>query len=268
MLSGDSLEVERPLLQEEDGGAVPTSPLQCYRCGKAEIRLYPTFGHWACGECISNSPKKGTGHSGMIYHPNTNPDNFTITDVSGIKLLLVPKSHPLFVKWYIEHYPKSKGIVGRQLNYIIYSNGEPVGIIGVASPPLLYKPFVEVFSEKIYKDNVLNNNVYRIVVKGNDYNFGTKVLKLLRLRIPVDYKEKYNKDLLGLVTFVEPPRTGAIYKADNWVYIGKTQGVHVTRRGLWIHKTFVRGEQKEMFYRWLKGKANATMPDSRGMPSV
>ena len=61
-------------------------------------------------------------------------------------------------------------------------------------------------------------------------------------------------NLLGLVTFVEPPRTGAIYKADNWECLGKTQGVSVRRKGdNWYEKQYIKGEKKFIFaYRYKK----------------
>ena len=54
--------------------------------------------------------------------------------------------------------------------------------------------------------------------------------------------------MLGLITFVEPPRTGALYKADNWIYIGETQGIEVKRRGdTWIKKSYMQGDKKYIY---------------------
>lgn len=129
--------------------------------------------------------------------------------------------------WYLAHYPGSKGIVGRSLNYFIKKDGKEVGIIGVNSPPLNYKKFREYFGTEDEKKFV-NNNVFRIIE--TEKNLGTKVLKMFRKRIKKDYKEKYGDELLGIITFVEPPRTGAVYKADNWDYLGETEGISVTLR--------------------------------------
>jgi hypothetical protein len=169
-----------------------------------------------------------------------------------IYLKLVPKSHKLYVKWFIEHYPKSKGIVGRQLNFLIYSYGNPIGIIGFASPPLNYKKFNVFFA---FDTNIsssenaklfLNNNVFRIVY--SEKNLGTQILKLARKNIYKIYQEKYNQKLLGLVTFIEPPRTGSMYKADNWIYIGETDGVEIKRRGEnWINKQYTIGVKKLIY---------------------
>lgn len=156
----------------------------------------------------------------------------------------------MYVKWFIEHYPKSKGIVGRQLNYLIYNNGSPIGIIGFASPPLNYKLFHQFFNlQDKPSENAkyyLNNNVFRIII--TEKNIGTKILKIARNLVYKDYISNYNTQLLGLITFVEPPRTGAMYKADNWTYLGETQGIEVKRRGNnWINKQYCKGIKKLIF---------------------
>jgi hypothetical protein len=182
----------------------------------------------------------------MIYRPDTDYTQFKISS-QGLKLIKVKKSNPLFVKWYIEHYPKSKGIVGRQLNYLVYYNGWPIGIIGGASPPLNYKIFRDYFNT-VQDTSYLNNNVYRIVHKPEDRNIGTKILKMFRATLIQDYKSFYKDRLLGLVTFVEPPRTGAIYKADNWDYLGMTKGIEVKRKGKnWLEKVYQKGVSKHIF---------------------
>jgi|TARA_R110000787_G_scaffold133210_1_gene245520 hypothetical protein len=222
----------------------------CYLCQR-EVRTYMTFGKAKCQDCIEKSKTGIPGNSGMIYHADHSHQFGMLFVTDKIVLERVPKSHPTFVKWYMDHYPGSKGIVGRQMNYLIHHDELPIGIISGASPPRNYKKFRKFFS---VDDDLgyLNNNVYRIVHKPDDKNIGTKVLKIFRLRVRQDYRERYGDDLLGLVTFVEPPRTGAIYKADNWIYLGKTQGITVRRRGDdWMEKQYMEGIKKHIFaYRY------------------
>jgi len=228
----------------------------CYKCGVSdgEAKLYSTFGKYICKKCLDKRKTGRQGHSGMIYDSNVKEEDFYDNSIANKKLYLkqVPKSHKLFVKWFIEHYPESKGIVGRQINFLIYSYGKPIGIIGFASPPLNYKKFNEFFNldeKQKPSENAklfLNNNVFRIV--HTEKNLGTQVLKLARQQVYDIYKKKYNQELLGLVTFVEPPRTGALYKADNWIYIGETQGIEVKRRGeTWTEKSYIRGNKKYIY---------------------
>jgi|TARA_R100000656_G_C3941671_1_gene126825 hypothetical protein len=216
----------------------------CSKCG-VKTKVYNTFGKLKCKPCIDKSKTGRKGHSGMIYNKSTSIPLSLFND--GLKLECVKKSNDLFVKWYIEHYPQSKGIVGRQINYLIYDGHSPIGIISGSSPPLNYLIFRKYF--KITNDlQFLNNNVYRIVTKTDDKNLGTKILKLFRNTIIKDYYDKYKTNLLGLVTFVEPPRTGAIYKADNWEFLGETQGITVRRKGdNWFDKQYLKGVKKLIF---------------------
>lgn len=228
---------------------------QCYKCGLDDVKLYSTFGKYICKTCLDARKKvNSNGHSGMIYDETISEENYFDHNLIPYKIYLknIPKSHKLYVKWFIEHYPKSKGIVGRQLNYLIYSYGKLIGIIGFASPPLNYKKFNDYFNlntNNKASENAklfLNNNVFRIV--HTDKNLATQILKIARKDVYQRYVDKYGQKLLGLVTFVEPPRTGSLYKADNWQYIGETQGVEVKRRGEnWIDKTYTVGCKKYIF---------------------
>lgn len=222
----------------------------CSKCGRAK-KTYSSFGKQICEDCLRER-KTRDGHSGMIYR-KVCPEEYSdiLGDNRGLYLLPVPKSHPLFVMWYFDHYPESKGIVGRQLNYLIYISGKPVGIIGFASPPLNYRKFNEFFQ---FQDNdhsenstkILNNNVFRIIYP--EKNLGTKILKVARNLVRRDYRYKYGDELVGLVTFVEKPRTGAVYKADNWNCLGETQGITVRRRGSdWTNKQYGKGKTKHIF---------------------
>ena len=234
----------------------------CYKCKLESPKLFKTFGKFICKPCLDARKTGIKGHSGMVYKKvdegdfNLNNGLFG-SDSREIELIRVKKSNPLFVKWFIEHYPKSKGIVGRQLNFLIYSFGKPCGIIGFASPPLNYIKFNTFFgfTTKIHSENsklFLNNNVFRIV--HSNTNLATRVLKIARNEIKLLYEEIYGDKLLGLVTFVEKPRTGSIYKADNWELIGETQGVEVKRRGDdWMNKQYSVGEKKLIFgYKYKK----------------
>ena len=217
----------------------------CYKCKLDKDKTVKSFGKDICLSCLKKRKTGKKGHSGMIYDKNVkgNQTNFT----TGLQLLKVKKSHPLFVKWYIEHYPKSKGIVGRQLNYLIYYDSMPVGIISAVSPPLNYRKFREYFNIENDIDFV-NNGVFR-VVHSPKKNFATQVLKAFRKKIKLDYEKEYGNKLLGIITFVEKPRNGGIYKGDNWDLIGETQGIEVRRRGEdWLSKTYTKTDNKKLIF--------------------
>lgn len=236
----------------------------CCICGNKG--KYNYWGRYYCKDCLlkylkkdaeTSSDNSSNGHSGMIAL-NSEELKVSLSQLylfeqsSNYPILIrVPKGNKLFATLYLFHYPQSKGIVGRSLNYIIVYKNKIAGIIGANSPPYSVKAINEFFG--INKENreqklrqILNNNIFKLIY--HEKNLGTKVLKIFRETIKKDYKEKYGDDLIGLVTFVEPPLTGAVYKADNWIYLGMTKGFGVIRRGKnWFDKNWVKKTQKHIF---------------------
>jgi hypothetical protein len=211
----------------------------CDRCGNERKNLLPSFGKHICEDCKNTRPNLGKGNAGLTDSPQ---ENMTFED--GIHLDRVPKSNGMWGNLFFSHYPGSKGIPGRSLCYLVYKEKELVGIIGVNSPPCNYKIFRNYFG--CDNDNVfVNNNVFRLIKQ--EKNLGTKVLRKFRARVYQDYLRKYNERLLGIVTFVEKPRTGAMYKADNWKLLGETQGKRMKRDSITWQKVFADGEIKLIF---------------------
>lgn len=194
------------------------------------------------------------GHSGMLSLTQKKlRDNFAQMRFGSDELIPVSKGDKVFSSIYLSHYPGSMGIVGRTLNYIIINNrGSVAGIIGACSPPLSISSIDSYFEinksnrkEKI--NSIMNNNVFKIL-DGQVPNFATMILTKFRKRLADDYLKRYNTKLRGLMTFVEPPRTGNIYRADNWDYLGMTKGYRVTKRETMTdYKSFDIGKQKHIF---------------------
>ena len=219
---------------------------KCLICGTMG-RVKESWGKFYCLACDSVRPKKSGGHGGLV-DCGACPDDYLSLTSSPIWLEQVPKGHPLFATWFLRHYPASRGIMGRCITYLIFKDNRPVCIIGGNSPPKNYKKF-RTFFDTDNDESFVNNNVFRIVETTGDKNFGTKVLKLFRKTISVDYLSKYKEPLVGIVTFVEPPRSGAIYRADNWSYLGQTQGITCKKRDFtkWTNKEWSTGLRKHIF---------------------
>lgn len=218
----------------------------CDSCG-IQGKVIESFGKKYCKSCYDAKPKKGNGHSGMLKLSELCFQGNLFSE-DGLHLEKTTKGNKEFATIFLEHYPGSLGIVGRQLNYFIKYNAEVIGIIGCNSPPLNYKLFNSYFNGGHTELNWLNNNVFRLL--RHEHNLGTRVLKIFRQRILKDYPLIYGDELIGLITFVEPPRTGTIYKADNWEYLGETQGKRCYRRGdlgKWINKEWTTGTKKLIF---------------------
>lgn len=164
---------------------------------------------------------------------------------SGLSLLRCKKSDPIFGRLFFEHYPGSKGIPGRSLCYLVMYNSDVAGIIGFNSPPKNYRIFNDYFGAKDLENNFLINNVFRLI--NNERNLATRVMAIARKTAKIDYEAKYTDSLIGLVTFVEPPRSGALYKADNWSEIGVSAGKRMKRDPSTWEKVFSEGEKKLVF---------------------
>jgi uncharacterized protein DUF4338/DDE family transposase len=78
---------------------------------------------------------------------------------------------------------------------------------------------------------VVNNSRFLILPKAVA-NLGSRVLSLCQRRLARDWQETFGHRVLLLETFVDPQRfRGTVYRAANWVYIGKTRGFRRTRLG-------------------------------------
>jgi hypothetical protein len=223
---------------------------RCEKCGGNVF--VEVWGKLVCKNCYLERERK-KGHSGMVVDFNflEKFKSQTIFYTNEIELVRVPKGHKAFSTLFITHYPNSKGIVGRSINYLIYYKGRFAGIIGACSPPYKVKPVDEFFG--ITDDNreemmrkILNNEVFRLII--HEKNLASRVLSVFRKQVFEDYYEKYREELIGLITFVEPPLKGACYKADNWVFIGYTKGYGTTMRdGVGKPRKWVNKKRKLIF---------------------
>jgi hypothetical protein len=178
------------------------------------------------------------------------------------------------VKKIIENhhsYVASNNSVGRRIDWLIYHSDveqfgipQPIGMIGVGSS--VYpcpKAILEYLGKKAdeYREpnhfNTIANN-WRFCMTISIKNAGTQILKQLRQQAPIEWKNKYGDDLTHIITFVAGGNNGAVYKADNWEYIGKTAGLAKERESFsvkWssaehLAKTFIppTGENKKLIF--------------------
>jgi hypothetical protein len=77
-----------------------------------------------------------------------------------------------------------------------------------------------------------NNSRFLILPDWHFPNLASRILSLCQKRLPVDWQAVFGHPIVLLETFVDPQRfQGTIYKATNWIYVGKTKGFHRTRGG-------------------------------------
>ncbi len=179
----------------------------------------------------------------------------------NIRLEQCKRSNLIYQEFRDRHYIPNHGAVGQQIHYLINLAGEYVGIISGGSAAYAVRSRDEYFG--INKDNrevalngIIDNTVFRL--EKNLRNLGTQILSMWRKQVVKDWKEKYGVDVCGFETFIieNGSRKGAMYKADNWDYVGETGGnTKLHQHG--VEKAFIRVDvgKKLIFCKKIKGGA-------------
>ena len=169
------------------------------------------------------------------------------------------RTHPSYQEIRSRHYVPNNGAVGQQLHYLIYLEKQIVGIISGGSAAYAVGCRDTFFG--INKDNrrialngIIDNTVFRL--ENNLPNLGSQILAMWRKRVAEDWENRYGVKVCGFETFIveESYRKGAMYKADNWTFVGETQGsTKFHQHG--IEKQFIRQqtEKKLVYCKWIKG---------------
>jgi hypothetical protein len=150
---------------------------------------------------------------------------------NDIEFREIPKTNEKLKRNMEIHYSHPKGFVGRSVCFAIYYNNICYGHI-VAGSATLHLPGRNEFFKDIPLNNIINNTFYHIEKINDTYpirNFTVECLKIFRNISPKFWKFKYGDDVVGFETLIELPRTGEIYKRDNWTYVGTTKGFSCKR---------------------------------------
>ena len=182
----------------------------------------------------------------------------------NVRLVRCRRSCAAYQEIRDRHYVPNHGAVGQQLHYLIYLDNRIVGIISGGSAAYAVGCRDAFFG--ITKDNrqvalnsIVDNTVFRL--ECNVPNLGTQILRQWRKQIAEDWEAQYGVAVAGYETFVieNENRKGAMYRADNWVFVGETQGnTKFHQHG--IEKQFVRRdvEKKLVFCKWRRGGGAGT----------
>lgn len=111
----------------------------------------------------------------------------------------------------------------RKLYWSVWDGDRRVGVWGLGSAfnqPKAVATFME--RHGIPFNGLANNIVFALADAGK--NGGTEALAMLRRDAIRWWHERYGDDLMAFQTFILPPRTGAMYRADNWQHVGTTTG--------------------------------------------
>ena len=217
--------------------------------------------------------EKGTGRGksiqtlleGVLDVPE-NPPIPPRAEKSKVRLELVKRSDPIYVQYRKDHYIPDRGVVGQQLQYLIFYGGEIAGVIGGASAVFTSEfrdEYWDLSTEKDLKtrqlNSIINNNIFKL-----DYpapNLATIVLKMWRKQIATDWENLYGVEVAGFETFVveerlwnKKTRNGACYRADNWDLVGITKGYGNTNVRGREHKNKTLQAKKLIYCLKIKGK--------------
>jgi len=176
-----------------------------------------------------------------------------------VRLELVKRSNPLYKQFRSRHYIPDRGLVGQQLQYIIFYGTEVVGVIGGSSAVFTSQARDEYWGFSDDRDtktrqlnSVINNNIFRLEYPAP--NLATMVLALWRKQIAKDWEYLYGVQVCGFETFVieerlwnGKTRNGACYRADNWELLGITKGYGETNVRGREHQD-KRLKQKKLIY--------------------
>ena len=185
-------------------------------------------------------------------------------------LELVRRTDPLFKQFRDRHYIPNRGLVGQQLQYLVFYAGKVVGVIGGSSAVFKnqardeYWNFSEDQEIKCRQLNsVINNNIFRLEYPAP--NLASIVLKKWRKQIQNDWESLYGVAVAGFETFIVEERlwngrtrNGACYRADNWNLLGITKGYGDTNVRGREHKSKTLQAKKLVYCRRIKGQKLCT----------
>ena len=112
----------------------------------------------------------------------------------------------------------------RKLYWLLWECDTLIGVFGLGSCFHKPKAMRDFMAEHNVAFNEVGNNIVFCLLPNHSKNAGSKALKLVRNDAKQWWMERYGDTLRYMQTFIEPPRTGAVYKADNWIEIGITSG--------------------------------------------
>lgn len=128
------------------------------------------------------------------------------------------------------HYLGYTQPVGEHLKYIAFSNEQPIACLAWSSAPWYIGArdrFIG-WSAQTRQSNlslIVNNTRFLVLPWVKVPHLASHLLALNRHRISEEWGRIYNHPVYLLETFVDTERfQGTSYKADNWIYVGKTTG--------------------------------------------
>jgi hypothetical protein len=128
------------------------------------------------------------------------------------------------------HYLGHKPLPGAQMRYILFSQEQPIALLGFGAAAWQTAPRDRYigWSHEQRKRNlplIVNNARFLILPWVQSKNLASMLLAKVARVLPGHWQEIYGYRPVLLETFVEKPRfQGTCYKAANWAPLGQTKG--------------------------------------------
>ena len=180
--------------------------------------------------------KNGNGHKKIAFTRFTDPKppiQKPVHELSELKIQKVDKQKESRL-WneYIEryHYLGFSPLPGAQIRYIVHSDDEVLALLGFGASAWMVAPrdtYIGWNHEQRKKGLhlIVNNARFLILPWIKSKNLGSKILSLAAKRLIKDWQETYTYIPVLLETFVQDDKFfGTVYKACNWICVGKTKG--------------------------------------------
>ncbi len=159
------------------------------------------------------------------------------------------------------HYLGALRKIGNTIWYFAIIDDQPVALLSFSAAALKCADRDQwigwSYRHQYDRLNLIANNSRFLILPGcHAKNRASQILSLCRRRIQKDWIERFSYPLLLLETFVDPERYhGTIYRASNWVLVGKTKGYSRTRN----HYSKQSESQKLIFLQPLQNNAKTIL---------
>ena len=168
------------------------------------------------------------------------------------------------------HYLGALPGVGETLRYVAHHRGQWLALVVFSAPALKCAARDRwigwSFAVQFDRLHLLTNNSRFLLLPGAPRNLGSRVLALCTRRLVSDWPARFGHRLLLLETFVDPARfRGTVYRAANWVEVGRTRGFRRQRRGYSYRE---HGRPKLVFVHPLCRDARTTLQGAHLDPSL
>ena len=169
------------------------------------------------------------------------------------------------------HYLGFKRFAGRGLRYVFEWRGQWVGLAGWQSGAFKCRArdrWIGWTQKQQFRRLHLIANNTRFLVLGEPgvfVNLASFAMAAMTRRLSTDWQAEHGHPLLLAETFVETPRfSGAMYKAANWMHLGRTRGF-ARANGRY---TEPHGVPKELYGRALSRDARRRLRGADALPAA